>query len=105
MALDPVFLARLQFGFVITFHIIFPSFTIGLGAWLATIEGARLATGNPVYRRVVGFWLKAFALSFGKGVVTGVVMGCQLRTEVGGLGDRTRSVQRALCTAGRVIAR
>jgi cytochrome d ubiquinol oxidase subunit I len=47
MALDPVFLSRLQFGFVMTFHIIFPSFTIGLGAWLAAIEGARLATGNP----------------------------------------------------------
>ena len=71
MAFDPVFLSRLQFGFVITFHIIFPSFTIGLGAWLATIEGARLATGNPVYRRVFDFWLKVFALSFGMGVVTG----------------------------------
>jgi cytochrome bd ubiquinol oxidase subunit I len=77
MAFDPVFLSRLQFGFVITFHIIFPSFTIGLGAWLATIEGARLATGNPVYRRVFDFWLKVFALSFGMGVVIGNVMAFQ----------------------------
>ena len=46
MDLDPVFLSRLQFAFLITFHIIFPSFTVGLAAWLATIEGARLATGN-----------------------------------------------------------
>src|SRR5206468_2688855 len=65
MELDPVFLSRLQFAFVISFHIIFPAFTIGLGAWLATIEGARLVTGNAVYRRVFDFWLKIFALSFG----------------------------------------
>src|SRR5271169_745563 len=57
-ALDPVFLSRLQFGFVISFHIIFPSFTIGLAAWLATIEGMRLSTGNQVYRRAFDFWLK-----------------------------------------------
>jgi len=50
MGLDPFFLSRIQFAFVISFHIIFPSFTIGLAAWLATIEGARLATGNPIYR-------------------------------------------------------
>src|SRR6185369_16432812 len=57
--------SRIQFAFVISFHIIFPSFTIGLGAWLATIEGARLFTGNELYRRVFDFWLKIFALSFG----------------------------------------
>jgi len=61
MELDPVFLSRLQFAFVITFHIIFPAFTIGLAAWLATIEGARLVTGNALYRRVFDFWLKVFA--------------------------------------------
>ena len=54
MELDPVFLSRLQFAFTISFHIIFPSFTIGLAAWLATIEGMRLATGNPVYREPDG---------------------------------------------------
>ena len=58
MDLDPVFLSRLQFAFVISFHIIFPAFTIGLAAWLATIEGARMATGNVLYRRVFDFWLK-----------------------------------------------
>jgi cytochrome d ubiquinol oxidase subunit I len=50
---------------VISFHIIFPAFTIGLAAWLATIEGARLATGNALYRRVFDFWLKIIAVSFG----------------------------------------
>lgn len=48
MEFDPVLLSRIQFGFLITFHIIFPAFTIGLAAWLATIEGMRLATGNPL---------------------------------------------------------
>ena len=62
MELNPVFLSRLQFAFVISFHIIFPAFTIGLAAWLATIEGARLATGNALYRRVFDFWLKVFAV-------------------------------------------
>ena len=61
MDLDPVFLSRLQFAFVISFHIIFPAFTIGLAAWLATIEGARLATGNALYRRVVDFWLEVMS--------------------------------------------
>ncbi len=80
MALDPVFLSRLQFAFVVSFHIIFPAFTIGLAAWLATLEGARLITGNPVYRRIFDFWLKIFALSFGMGVVSGIVMAFQFGT-------------------------
>jgi cytochrome d ubiquinol oxidase subunit I len=90
---DPVFLSRIQFGFVISFHIIFPSFTIGLAAWLATIEGVRLATGNPVYRRVFDFWLKVFAVSFGMGVVTGVVMAFQFGTNWGVLSERMGPIQ------------
>jgi Cytochrome bd terminal oxidase subunit I len=54
-------------AFVISFHITFPAFTIGLADWLATIEGVRLATGNPVYRRVFDFWLRIFALQVGYG--------------------------------------
>ena len=60
MVLDPLLLSRMQFAFVVSFHIIFPAFTIGLAAWLATIERMRLATGDPVYRRVFDFWLKVF---------------------------------------------
>ena len=86
MQLDPVFLSRIQFAFVISFHIIFPAFTIGLAAWLATLEGTRLATGNPVYRRVFDFWLKVFALSFGMGVVSGISVRHQL--EPAGGADR-----------------
>src|SRR5215472_10336916 len=93
MDLDPLLLSRIQFAFVISFHIIFPSFTIGLAAWLATIEGMRLGTGDPVYRRVFDFWLKVFALSFGMGVVTGIVMAFQFGTNWSGLSERTGPIQ------------
>jgi cytochrome d ubiquinol oxidase subunit I len=93
MELDPVLLSRVQFAFVISFHIIFPSFTIGLAAWLATIEGVRLLTGNPVYRRVFDFWLKVFALSFGMGVVSGIVMAFQFGTNWSVLSERTGAIQ------------
>jgi cytochrome bd ubiquinol oxidase subunit I len=93
MELDPVILSRIQFGFVISFHIIFPAFTIGLAAWLATIEGVRLFTGNPLYRRVFDFWLKIFAMSFGMGVVTGIVMAFQFGTNWGVLAERTGAIQ------------
>jgi cytochrome bd ubiquinol oxidase subunit I len=93
VGLDPVFLSRLQFGFLISFHIIFPAFTIGLAAWLATIEGARLATGNALYRRVFDFWLKVFAVSFGLGVVTGIVMAFQFGTNWSVLAQKTGSIQ------------
>jgi len=91
--LDPVLLSRIQFGFLISFHIIFPAFTIGLAAWLATIEGARLATGNMLYRRVFDFWLPIFATSFGMGVVTGIVMAFQFGTNWGVLAVKTGSIQ------------
>ena len=93
MEIDPVFLSRLQFAFVISFHIIFPAFTIGLAAWLATIEGARLVTGKEIYRRVFDFWLKIFALSFAMGVVSGIVMAFQFGTNWSGLSERTGSIQ------------
>jgi cytochrome bd ubiquinol oxidase subunit I len=93
MKLDPVFLSRLQFAFVVSFHIIFPAFTMGLAAWLATIEGARLATGNAVYQRVFDFWLRVFAVSFGMGVVTGIVMAFQFGTNWSVLAQKTGSIQ------------
>ena len=93
MIFDPVFLSRVQFAFVVSFHIIFPAFTIGLAAWLATIEGVSLATGREVYRRVFDFWLKVFALSFGMGVVSGIVMAFQFGTNWSVLAERTGSIQ------------
>jgi len=91
--LDPVILSRIQFAFLISFHIIFPAFTIGLAAWLATIEGAHLATGKAIYRRVFDFWLRVFAVSFGMGVVTGIVMAFQFGTNWGVLAERSGPIQ------------
>ncbi len=73
-------LSRLQFAFTISFHIIFPSFTIGLAAWLTILEALHMRTGRPVYRVLFEFWLKIFGVVFGMGVVTGVVMGFQFWT-------------------------
>jgi len=93
MSLDPLILSRIQFGFTISWHIIFPSFTIGLAAWLATMEGMSLATGNPVYRRLFDFWVKIFAVSFGMGVVTGIVMAFQFGTNWSVLAAHSGSIQ------------
>lgn len=93
MHIDVVLLSRIQFAFVISFHIIFPSFTIGLAAWLATIEGVRYFTGKPIYRRVFDFWVPVFALCFGMGVVTGIVMAFQFGTNWSMLSERTGPIQ------------
>ena len=73
-------LSRLQFAFTISFHIIFPSFTIGLAAWLTVLEAMHMRTGRQVYRTLFEFWLKIFGVAFGMGVVSGVVMGFQFGT-------------------------
>lgn len=78
--LDPVFLARLQFAFTVSFHIVFPAFTIGLASYLAVLEGLWLLTKREVYRQVFRFWLKPFAVVFGMGVVSGIVMSYQFGT-------------------------
>src|ERR1700736_5614752 len=80
MDMTALFLSRIQFAFTITFHIIFPSFTIGLAAWLTVLEALCLATGRPVYRVIFEFWLKIFGVAFGLGVVSGIVMAFQFGT-------------------------
>jgi cytochrome d ubiquinol oxidase subunit I len=72
-----VFLARLQFAFTVSFHIIFPAFTIGLASYLAMLEGLWLKTGRETYIQLYRFWVKIFAVSFGMGVVSGLVMSYQ----------------------------
>ena len=74
MDLDAVLLARLQFAFTLGFHILFPTFTIGLAGFLVMMHGAWLVTGADAYLRLYRFWLKLFALGFGMGVVSGVVL-------------------------------
>jgi len=80
MHLDAIILARLQFAFTIAWHIIFPSFTIGLASYLAVLEGLWLATRRQAFHALYHFWIKIFALSFGMGVVSGVVMSYEFGT-------------------------
>lgn len=80
MNLDPVILSRIQFAFTISFHILFPAFTIGLASWLVVLEAAWLKTGKDIYKSLYQFWLKIFAVAFGMGVVSGVVLSYQFGT-------------------------
>src|SRR5437868_5589251 len=80
MALDAVLLSRVQFFWVVALHILLPAFTVGLASYIAVLEALYLATRRPVYLRLSSFWLKAFAVSFGMGVVSGIVMSFQFGT-------------------------
>ena len=80
MELDAVLLARIQFAFTITFHIIFPSFTIGLAAFIATLLVRWRLTGRDHLHRLARFWTKIFAVSFAMGVVSGIVLSYQFGT-------------------------
>ena len=90
--LDMVFLARVQFAFVVSFHIIFPAFTIGLASYLAMLEGLYLKTGREVYMDLYRFWVKIFAVSFGMGVVSGLVMSYQFGTNWSLFSEKTGNV-------------
>lgn len=78
--MDPVFLSRIQFAFLIAFHFLLPAFTIGLASYIAVLEGLYLRTRREVYLRISAFWIKIFAVSFGMGVVSGIVMPFQFGT-------------------------
>ncbi len=84
MIIDTALLSRLQFGFTISFHILFPAFSIGLALFLSVMEGVWLKTGNFLYLNICKFWTKVFALTFGMGVVSGIVMEFQLGTNWSG---------------------
>jgi cytochrome d ubiquinol oxidase subunit I len=90
--LDPVFLARVQFAFTVSFHIVFPAFTIGLASYLAMLEALWLATGREVYMQVFRFWVKIFAVTFGMGVVSGIVMSYQFGTNWSVFSDKAGPV-------------
>ncbi|MDG7057054.1 MAG: cytochrome ubiquinol oxidase subunit I [Wolbachia endosymbiont of Penenirmus auritus] len=89
---DPLLLARVQFAFTISFHIIFPAFTIGLASFLAFLEWRWLRTGNTHFHDVYRFWVKIFAVAFGMGVVSGVVLSYQIGTNWSVFSDRVANV-------------
>jgi cytochrome d ubiquinol oxidase subunit I len=85
-------LARIQFGFTVSFHFIFPSFSIGLASYLMVLEGLWLRTGKPVYLDLFRFWVKIFAVAFAMGVVSGIVMSYQFGTNWSVFSDKAGPV-------------
>ncbi|MEO8373739.1 MAG: cytochrome ubiquinol oxidase subunit I [Sphingomonas bacterium] len=91
-AVDPILLARAQFAFTVSFHFIFPSFSIGLASYLAVLEALWLKTGKQLYLDIFRFWLKIFAVAFAMGVVSGIVMSYQFGTNWAVFSDKTGPV-------------
>ena len=91
-------LARIQFGFTISFHIVFPAITIGLASYLAVLEGFWLKTRNPVYKSLYKFWIQVFALNFGMGVVSGIVMAYEFGTNWSGFSNFAGNITGPLLT-------
>ena len=89
---DALTLARIQFAFTVSFHFIFPAFTIGLASYLAVLEALWLLTGRHVYFTLFEYWLKIFALAFGMGVVSGIVLTYQFGTNWSVFSDKTGPV-------------
>jgi cytochrome bd ubiquinol oxidase subunit I len=89
---DAVVLSRIQFAYTMAFHIFFPAFTIGLASYLCVLEGLWLLTKRQSYLSLYRFWLRIFALSFGMGVVSGIVMSYQFGTNWGPFSDRAGPV-------------
>src|ERR1700676_4644147 len=89
---DAVVLARAQFAFTMSFHIVFPVFTIGLASYLAVLEALWLSTGREVFINLFNYWLKIFAVVFGMGVVSGIVMSYQFGTNWSAFSDKAGPV-------------
>jgi len=89
---DAIELARIQFAFTVSFHIIFPAFSIGLASYLAVLNGLHLWTGREVYLRLFNYWKTIFAVAFGMGVVSGIVMSYQFGTNWSVFSDKAGPV-------------
>ncbi len=87
-----ILLARIQFAFTVSFHFLFPAFSIGLASYLAVLEGLWLKTGKGVYANLYRYWLKIFAIVFAMGVVSGIVMSYQFGTNWSVFSDRAGPV-------------
>src|SRR5690606_2859270 len=89
---DALLLARLQFAFTVSFHFLFPAFTIGLASYLAVLEGLWLRTGKALYLDLFRYWVKIFAVNFAMGVVSGIVLSYQFGTNWAVFSDRAGPV-------------
>jgi cytochrome d ubiquinol oxidase subunit I len=96
--IDALLLSRIQFAWVIALHILLPAFTVGLASYIAVLEGAYFFTRRPVFLKLSQFWLRLFALSFGMGVVSGIVMPFQFGTNWSRYSDLTADVVGPLMT-------
>src|SRR5215470_20119227 len=92
MHFDPVLLSRIQFAWVVAWHILLPAFTVGCASFIAVFEGLSLATRREVYARNSIFWTKIFAIAFGMGVVTGLIMPFQFGTNWSRYADAVANV-------------
>ena len=89
---EALLLSRLQFAWVVALHILLPAFTVGLAAYIAVLEGVFFFTRRPVFMRLSRYWLRIFAVSFGMGVVSGIVMPFQFGTNWSRFSDITADV-------------
>jgi cytochrome d ubiquinol oxidase subunit I len=92
MSADPLMLSRLQWVWVVAWHILLPAFTVGLASYIAVLEGLAFFTGREVWSRISAFWTRIFAVSFGMGVVSGIVMPFQIGTNWSRFSDATANV-------------
>src|SRR4051794_30291661 len=92
MELDPLLLSRLQWAWVIGWHILLPAFTVGLASYIAVLEGLVFFRGGEVWPRIARFWTRIFAVSFAMGVVSGIVMPFQFGTNWSRFSDATANV-------------
>jgi cytochrome d ubiquinol oxidase subunit I len=92
MTLDPLVLSRLQFAWVVAWHILLPALTVGLASYIAFLEGVWFFTGKEIWFRISGFWTRIFAVAFGMGVVSGVVMPFQFGTNWSRFSDATANI-------------
>src|SRR5713101_9335649 len=104
MSLDPLILSRIQFAWVIAWHILLPAFTFGMASYIVLLEGLFLSTVREVYLRVSNFWIRIFAVAFGMGVVTGIVLPFQFGTNWSRFSDTAANVIGPLLAYEGVVA-
>ena len=92
MHLDPLFLSRLQWAWVIAWHILLPAFTVGLASFIAVLEGLHFFTEREIWGRIARFWIRIFAVSFGMGVVSGIILPFQFGTNWARFSDTTANI-------------